>query len=335
MEKIRFWLKNARYVALPQSLFPAVLAICMALYYPDFSLVHAFFALVGIAFAHLGMNLFDDYFDYKNQKIDIRDELAENNTFSRIGKCDYLLSKKATTKQLFFVASLFLFIALIMGFIIFLYQGITVLWIALITGFLGIFYSAKPFCLGYRGFGELLIGLIFGPLLMGGVFFASCGEYSPAVCLVSIAVGLLVTNILFTHSILDYHPDKQTGKKTLAVLIRSRKGMFFVSCLLNIIPFLLIGYGIFARYLSFWYGLVFLALPLAIYLIYLIRSFFCTPQKKFFPRFWMLPMENWDKISEAGIDWFMIRWYLARNLTMLFCLLAMIASLILVNNVFL
>ena len=299
----------------------------MACSYSDFSLFYAVIAVVGVLFVHLGMNLFDDYFDYKNQQIGIREELAENNTFARIGKCDYLLSGEATTKQLFFVASLFLLFALTIGLFVFLHRGTTILWIVLLGGFLGIFYSAKPFSFGYRGFGELLIGLMFGVLLMGGVFYAACGVYSPAVCLVSIAVGLLVTNILFTHSIMDYHPDKQTGKKTLAVLIRSKKGMFAVSCLLNTIPFLLIGYGIYAHYLSVGYVLVFLALPLAIYLIYLVLAFFRTPQRKFSPHFWLLPMENWEKITQAGIDWFMIRWYLARNLTMLFCLLAIIASI--------
>ena len=326
---IFFWLKNARYVALPQSLFPAVLAVCMAWCFPDFSLLYALLAVVGVIFAHLGMNLFDDYFDYRNQKIGIRKELAENNTLARIGKCDYLLSGEANTKQLFFVASLFLLFASIIGLIIFIYRGTTILWIVLLGGFLGIFYSAKPFSFGYRGFGELLIGLMFGVLLMGGVFYAACGVYSPAVCLLSIAVGLLVTNILFTHSILDYHPDKQTGKKTLAVLIRSKKGMFAVSCLLNILPFLLVGYGMYVHYLSLGYVLVFLALPLAIWLIYLMMAFFRTPQRKFSPRFWMGSMENWEKISQAGIDWFMIRWYLARNLTILFCLLAIVASFIL------
>ena len=325
---VLFWLKNARYVALPQSMFPTLLAIAMALRFPNFSLWYAIFAGIGVAFAHLSMNLFDDYFDYKNQKIFIRDELAENNTFSRIGKCDYLLSGKATSKQLFFVASVFLLVSIALGFIILLNRGMLILWIALAGGFLGLSYSAKPLALGYRGMGELLIGLIFGVLLMGGVFYASCGVYAVDVCLVSIAVGLLVSNILFTHSMLDYHPDKQTGKKTLAVYIQSKKGMFIVSCLFNIIPFLLIGYGIFAHYLSFGYALTFLTLPIAIYLIYLIWNFFRHPKRKFSPRFWTQPMENWDNITNAGIGWFMMRWYLARNLTMYFCLLAAIAALL-------
>ena len=328
MGKIIFWLKNARYVALPQSVLPAVLAVFMALNYADFSLLYSISAVFGVIFTHLSINLFDDYFDYKNQNIQIRNKLAENNVRARVGKCDYLIAKKTTVKQLFFVASAFLFIALAIGTVIFLHRGNVILYLALIGGFLGLSYSAKPLCLSYRGLGEIVVGIMFGPLLMIGVFYASCGVYHPCIALVAAAVGLLVTNILFTHSIMDYHPDKHTGKKTLAILIRSTKGMFIVSCLIHILPFLLIGYGIAAHYLSFWYLLTFLSFPLSGYSMYLIVQFFRYPQKKFKPQRWMGAMENWDAITQAGTDWFMIRWYLTRNLTAFFCIFAIIASLI-------
>ena len=325
---VSFWFNNARHVSLPQSLFPAVLSVCLAANHLEFSFLYAMLAVVGVGFTHLGMNLLDDYFDYKNQQLAIREELAENNTFARIGKCDYLLSGKATVKELFVVASLFLLVAVSIGAVVSLHRGIVIVWIVLLGGFLGVFYSAKPFSFGYHGFGELLVGTMFGPLLMGGVFYACCGTYSMQVALLSTAVGLLVTNILFTHSILDYHPDKQTGKKTLAVLIRSKKGLFVVACLFNSLPFVLVGLGIYICCFPLVYLLVFLALPMAGGLIYLLAAFFRSPQRSFSPSWWMLPMENWEKISRAGIDWFMIRWYLSRNLTMFFCLLAMLAALV-------
>ena len=328
MKKIHFWLWNARWVALPQSVLPAILTVFMAFGFDSFSFVYSLLAVFGVIFTHLSINLFDDYFDYKNQTVEIRSKLAENKILSRIGKCDYLITGQVTTKQLFFVATLFLFLALAMGVVIFLYRGNFILYLALIGGFLGLFYSSKPICLSYRGLGEIVVGIMFGPMLMAGVFYAGCGIYTPAIGLVSASVGLLVTNILFTHSIMDYHPDKHTGKKTLAILIRSRKGMFVVSCLFNLLPFLLIGYGIVVNYLSFWYLLTFLALPMAAYLIYLVALFFRNPQKKFVPKFWLGPMENWDKITDAGVDWFMIRWYLARNLTIFFCVFAIVASVL-------
>jgi len=328
IELLHFWFKNSRLRSLPQSILPAILAVIMSSGHSEFSFLHAVLAIFGVAFAHLGINLFDDYFDYKNQNIKIRTELSDNKLFSRIGKCDYLINKKATTKQLFIVATTFLFIALILGGIILLYRGIIILYLALIGGFLGLFYSAKPICLSYRGLGEIVVGIMFGPLLMTGVFYASCGVYNHAIGIISLSVGLLVTNILFVHSIMDYLPDKHTGKKTLATLIRSKKGRLIVLCLTNLTPFILVGYGIYASYLPLLYMLTFLCFPLACYLIYTFVIFFNNPQKKFTPKFWMGIMENWDKIIQKGTDWFMIRWYLARNLTVFFCLLAIIVSLL-------
>lgn len=44
--------------------------------------------------------------------------------------------------------------------------------------------------------------------------------------------------------------------------------------------------------------------------------------------FWMGPMNNWEKIKETGIEWFMIRWYLARNLLSIFCLVILLLNVI-------
>ncbi|MDR0604284.1 MAG: prenyltransferase [Bacteroidales bacterium] len=328
MKKIRFWLKNARPVSLPQSIFPAVLAAMMAFHSSGFSLLYSILAITGVVFLHLSMNLFDDYFDYKNHDVKIRNALAGNKTFSRVGKCSYLVSKEASLRELFFVATLFLLFATVLGGIIFLNRGIFILYLMLIGGILGITYSAKPFCLSYRGLGELTVGIMFGPLLMTGVFYASCGDYMPSVGIVSVSVGLLVVNILFTHSILDYHPDKYVRKKTLAVLIKSTKVQFIFSCFFTLSPFVLIVYGIVRDYLSVWYALVLFTFPLGLYLIYSIDAFFRYPQKQFTPCFLMGPMENWERRKQNGIAWFSFRWFLSRNLTMFFCLLAMIASIL-------
>jgi 1,4-dihydroxy-2-naphthoate octaprenyltransferase len=285
-------------------------------------------AVVGVVFLHLSMNLFDDYFDYKNQNTKIRNELAENNVFARTGKCSYLTSGMANPKELFWTATFFLTIAVILGGIIFLYRGEVILYTALTGGVLGFSYSAKPFCLSYRGLGEITVGIMFGPLLMFGVSYAACGIYVPAVAILSLSVGLLVANILFTHSILDYQPDKYMNKKTLAVLIKSPTVLLLLSVFLTVSPFLLVGGGILFGYLSWWYSLIMLVFPLGIYLMYLIAMFFFHPQRQFSPCFFTRPMENWDKIQQKGTAWFMIRWYLSRNLTMYFCILAIVASLL-------
>ena len=196
MNKIGFWINNARHIALPQSILPALLAFAMAGTHPDFSWWLGLVALFGIICAHLGMNLADDYFDYKVKSGENRNEMAAEGMRARIAKYPYLTSGQATVKQLAGAIVVFLLIASICGAVILYFRGINILYLALIAGFLGISYSGWPFRLCYHGYGELVIGLMFGPLLMIGMQYAAAGVFDATIVLVSVPVGLLVTNIV-------------------------------------------------------------------------------------------------------------------------------------------
>lgn len=326
MNKVSIWIKNARATALPQSLFPSLTAIIMAVRGPEFSIYMALLAFLGVICGHLGINLFDDYFDYKRKRSDYRDELAHEGFRARIGKCNYITSGSATVRELLIAAISFCTIAVIAGTIIAINRGFPIIYIGTITAILGISYSAPPLRLSYHGLGELIIGFIFGPLNMAGSYYAACGAMSMGVLYISIPVGLLVMNIVYVHSIMDFIPDKKIGKRTFAVLLNENRTMLFMLFVILFIPYLIIIYGIYERYFTIYYLALFITLPMAISLFYMMIVFLKDPHKKFSPRFWMGPMTRWKEIEAAGIDWFMIRWLLARNLLSLFCLIVIIVS---------
>ena len=328
MKLIRFWFKNARYVALPQSVMPAILAVCMAINAPDFAVLPALFAVLGVLFGHLGINLLDDYFDYKIKDTSFRDQLTHQGIRARIAKCNYLTSGATTVRHLKIACIVFCAISLTCGCIIFFERGMPIFYLALLTAILGYSYSGEPLKFSYRGLGEIQIGLMFGPLLMTGVYYAACGIFNWSVLFVSIPVGLLVANIVYSHAIMDYEPDKQVGKMTFAILLGKKKYMLFTSFLILFLSFGLIAAGVITKYLPLPYLLVFMTLPMAISLFYLIKEFIRDPQRSFSPQFWMGPMMiNWDNLKAAGIDWFMIRWVLARNLLTFFCLILIMINL--------
>jgi len=320
-----FWIENARYNALPQSLFPGIIACCLACNSDDFSLGYGIAAIFGVLFAHLSMNLLDDYFDYRNKGDEIRNNLAAAGFRARIAKCAYLTSGQATEKQLITVSAIFASLALVVGVFIFLKQGIGILIFVLLAALLGVFYSGNPIRLAYRGLGELVVAIIFGPLLMGGVYYAACGHLQPTVWFVSLPVGLLVANVLYTHSIMDALPDEQVGKMTFARLLKTPRRKLIGSFGFIFLPYLILLLGVLLQLVSMSFLLVFLTLPLAMSLFYLLVRFVKEPQRTFVPRWWMQPMEKWEEIKTAGIDWFMIRWFLARNLMMYFCILLLLA----------
>jgi 1,4-dihydroxy-2-naphthoate octaprenyltransferase len=325
---IRFWLQNARFRALPQSILPAILALCMASRSDGFFVYLGIFAVLGVIAGHLSINLFDDYFDYKVKGSEFRDAMTRKGFRARISKCTYLTSGQTGLKQLLIACFVFGAIALSMGFLIFLYRGIAILWIALITAFLGISYSGSPLRLSYHGLGEILIGIMFGPLLMSAVYFSACGQLNWSILFVSVPVGLLVANIVYTHAIMDYEPDMEVGKMTFAVLLKSKTRMLAGLFVLLLGAFACIIGGVAMGYLSSLYLLTLLSSPMAAALFYLMVEFVRHPEKKFTPKKWMGPMGNWERMQTANIDWFMIRWLLARNLLSFFCILIIFVCLV-------
>jgi len=330
MNKIGFWINNARHIALPQSVLPALLALAMAGTHSDFSWWLGLVALLGIICAHLSMNLADDYFDYKVKSGENRNEMAAEGMRARIAKYPYLTSGEATVKQLAGAILAFLLIASICGAVILYFRGINILYIALIGGFLGISYSGWPFRLCYHGYGELVIGLMFGPLLMIGMQYAAAGVFNATIVLVSVPVGLLVTNIVYSHSIMDAIPDEKVGKMTFARLLAKPKLILFFSGIFNLLPFVIIIIGVASDLLHWAYLSILILLPMAIYLVNSLTQFVNHKTVDIKLKPWMGPMGKFDKYREIGIDWFMLRWLIARNLVTFFCLILAAINLILI-----
>lgn len=324
-------MQNARKASLAQSMLPAILAVVIAINEAEFNIFLAILAVLGVVSAHLGMNLADDFFDYKVNTAESRKELSRQGIRARIVKYPYLTSNESTLQDLKKAIVLFLLFAAIMGGIILTvrFNWLIVL-IAFLTLFLGISYSGFPFKFSYIGLGELVIGIIFGPLLMMGVYIASANRLDYSVVLASIPVGLLVVNILFTHSFIDKKADESANKMTFARLLKTNKANLTASVLFNFIPYLIIVAGVVLKYLHPLYLLIFLVLPRSIWLIKSLFDFAKSENANVAkPPKYMGNMGNWEKFQIAGVDWFMARWLGARNILSLFCIVIIIINIIL------
>ncbi len=325
---LKRWKTNARDVSLPQSITPAILAITMAWGSEGFSLVLALCALLGVAFLHLGLNLFDDYFDFKHMESSHRDRLQHAGVRSRIAKCHYITSGEATMSELLRAALIFCGVALMFGLPIFVLRGADILWVALVGAAVGISYSGMPLKLSYRGLGDLVIGLMFGPILMTGVYMAASGGFDVSILWVSIPVGLWVTNIVYSHAIMDYEPDKQVGKRTLAVLIGSKRGMLAVSALIQWSAYIIVAVGVVLGAISAYYLAVLVTLPMSIGLWLSLRDFIRNPHDNPQPKWWMGSMGDWAAYEKAGLGWFMVRWLTARNIISTSCLVIALVNIV-------
>ena len=330
MNTLKFWIKNARDIALPQSILPALLAVSMAAVHPDFSWWLALVALFGVVCAHLGFNLADDYFDYRHNDVEARKKVTAEGFRTHMEKCHYIESGEATPKELLMAMCAFLAVAGVAGGVVWWFRGWPVAVLALAGLLLGISYSGKPLELGYHGLGELVIGVMFGPLLMIGMQFAACGVFDDKIVWVSAAVGLLVTNIVYSHAVLDLKADAQAGKMTFARLLRTRGAMLSFSGLFNLLPFAILIVGVAVGQLHWAYLSVLPLLPMGIYLIYSLAAHLNDKTIPFEPRWWMGPMGNFELYRRHNMDWFLIRWLVARNLVTFFCLVLAVVNVALV-----
>ena len=329
LETMRFWLINARPVALPQSVMPAVTALLLAAMEPAFSWWLGALAVLGGCLAHLGMNLADDYFDYKKVQTGFRESLAREGIRARTVKCPYITSGEATLNQTLAAAVVFGILALIPGAVVLWFRGWPVLLIVGIAVFLGESYSGNPLRLSYRGLGEPDIGVMFGPLLMAGVYVAACGHLSVRLIIPAVCMGLLVTNVLYVHSVLDIEADRKAQKATLAVLLKTDRARLAALAVILFVPYALTTAAALAGLCSIWYLLVLLTLPMAVHLFQSVRQHVKDPGKPVVRRAIGGPMANWELICKGGLDWFMYRWYMARNLLTAFALVCCVVSLIL------
>lgn len=302
--RLAFILENARWCALPQSAISAILAICIALNSKDFNLLFATLALFGVICAHLSANLLDDIFDYLMGKVEIRNKSRNGRSI----KCQHILNKNANIKDFITWAIGFAIIAITIGGFFLIERGLPILCLIIIGGLLSLFYSAPPLKLSYRGFGELVIGLMFGPLLVCGVYFASTGSISDSAILLSIATGLLTTNIVYVHSMIDIKIDNACEKKTLATILKTKYLQLTALSIFTLTPYIIV-FQI-SKVLGF---TLLLTLPIAIFLIITMCS-----NKRYKILFRALPQKSWKRIIKTENETFYTRWLLARNFMTLF-----------------
>ena len=335
---IKKWLYNARSFAAPQNLMPSILAVVMAIGVADFKWWLGLLAVLGVCLVHLGGNLLDDYFDWQDELLNYRQELRAKGEKAFTDKYPYLRDGSTSIGQLRTAIAVFFGLAILCGVVIWYFRNFDwwILGIAVLAAVLCFFYSAPPLKLGFHGLGEPVIGICFGPCLFCGVYQSACGGLYTAetgfawhIFALGCAIGMFVTNILYTHSFVERHVDDVSHKKTLAVLLKTDVAGLTAYGILLFGPFLLVIACVATGYIHWAYSFVCLMLPQAIWLMDAMVKFakhIDVPTDH--PHRWLGPMDNWDKVEE-GNRYYLLRWYTMRNINTGFCFILAIVKLIL------
>ncbi|NQT46884.1 MAG: 1,4-dihydroxy-2-naphthoate octaprenyltransferase, partial [Candidatus Omnitrophica bacterium] len=226
----KVWIKAIRAPFFTATIIPVALGAIVA--WNDtggFMWVKFLLALSGALFIHAGTNLANDYFDHRSGC----DEANPNPTpFSGGSR---VIQDGAIPPQKILRASSGSFI---IGGVIGLYlnyicKGNTILILGIIGIFLGFFYTAGPFRIGYGSLGELAVGVGFGPLMVLGSYYVQAGQLPLHIFLISIPVAILIALVLLINEFPDYVADKAVGKKTMVVILGKKDAVMVYHILLS------------------------------------------------------------------------------------------------------
>jgi 1,4-dihydroxy-2-naphthoate octaprenyltransferase len=176
----------------------------------------AFF--VGV-FLHIAAHTFNCYSDWKSGTDQTNNDYFlsyyDTRRIFNLG----LISEKAV----FRVSLISLITASVLGLILAFRSGPGIFLFGVIGALSFYFYMAPPLrLLGRKGFGVLLIGIIFGPFAIAGTVYALSENVSISNFLIGIPVGLLATAIPWINQFPGGNSDRVAGRINLGAKFTHR-----------------------------------------------------------------------------------------------------------------
>lgn len=256
----KIWIQALRLPFLTATIIPVVLGTAIAWHATGAcNWIFFLYTVLGIAFLNLGTNLTNDYFDNSTKNDELNHSPTRFSGGSRVIQ-DGLLSPRAIL-----IAAIVTFCSgsAVGIYLSFKLHSYIILVLGIIGVFCGYFYTARPIMLGYKSYGELIVGLCLGPLVVFGSYYVQTKSFSLMPIWASIPIGLLVTLILYINEFPDYEADTLAHKKTLIVLLGKEKAVVVYHMLLGGVYFCVLT-CVLIRLLPFYTLIVFLTFPLAV-----------------------------------------------------------------------
>lgn len=255
------WIIATRPWSFPASAMPALFAMAYVFYMQDsIESIHWGYgvaALLGAVLFQASGNLIGDYFDYM-YKVDRKESL---------GSSRMLVDGVFTPKTIFWFGIIVLCMGILLGLFLWSQTSNDLLWIG-IVGALGTFFYYK---LKYMALGDVLIFIIYGPLIALGTAFVMTNQLYWEVVVLSIPIAFLVVNILHANNTRDMRDDKLANIKTQALLL-GEKGSRIQYTFLAIGAYVAVAIFVLLNMISPLALLVIVTLPLAKKNINLIKQ---------------------------------------------------------------
>jgi 1,4-dihydroxy-2-naphthoate octaprenyltransferase len=190
------------------SLFAALIGIASAWFdHVELSPLTATLSVVFALVAHAAINVLNDYYDDLNGT----DRINTERLFPFTGGSRFIQNGVISSHAILVFGLALLAATVLVGLWLVSVTGPGLLWIGLAGCFIGWAYSATPFKLNGRGFGEPCVALGFALIAIGTDYVQrKTFALLPLVAVASYA--LLVMNILYINQFPDRKADEAVGK---------------------------------------------------------------------------------------------------------------------------
>ncbi|HVL83418.1 MAG TPA: prenyltransferase [Pseudonocardia sp.] len=212
IDAVTRWLVVSRAAVLPMTLVSGLVAALLAVGHPDLDVGLLLLAIAGITLAHVANNLMNDLYDTQAG--------SDSAGYPRALYAPHPVLSGLVTRRTLLVAIVLVNLAdLAILVVLALARGWPVVAFALAGFVLSVAYTAPPLRLKKRGLGEPDVLVVWGPLMVGGTYYAATGTVTWAVLLASLPYGLLCTSVLMGKHIDKIAYDAPLGIRTLPVIL--------------------------------------------------------------------------------------------------------------------
>ena len=211
---IKTWLIQIRANFLALAVILVMIGGAASYHEGIFDIIRFLLTMVGIVLAHISVNLFNEYSDWRSGI----DDMTDRTPFS--GGTGTLQEGKLPPGQVRFASWLTLIIAFFIGCYLAWVSGWPVLAFMAIGGLSTVFYTDY---LTKWMLGEVTSGIALGSLVVIGAYYVQTVTVSPSIVWASVPPGLLTMELLFLNEFPDVDADRHGGRLNMVIALGKKR----------------------------------------------------------------------------------------------------------------
>lgn len=230
---MKAWVLASRPKTLGAISCPIIIGNAIANYRGQFSWAYFVLTMVCGLLLQILANVVNDYGDF----------IKGSDKADRLGPPRAMQMGWLTKRAMVTGIGVISFFVVVTGLILVMIGGPLILAIGMMAMFLCFAYTMGPAPIAYFGFAEIIIFIVFGPMIVLGAYYVQTQSLALDALLISIAPGFLGAALLLTNNLRDVVQDRRNHKRTIAVRFGDRSARIlivaFLLCAL-LVPMILV-----------------------------------------------------------------------------------------------